>query len=76
MSITVRARGLVQRHPVLSYVVLAYALAWSWYLPLAMRGTSCARVSAAHAPTGAGSAHAGGRLSLPGRDAPGSGRLR
>ena len=38
MRITVEARALVRRHPVLSYVVLAYALAWSWYVPLAMRG--------------------------------------
>ena len=38
MRITVEARALVRRHPVLSYVVLAYALGWSWYVPLAVRG--------------------------------------
>lgn len=32
------ARALVRRYPVLSYVVLAYALGWSWCVPLAMRG--------------------------------------
>jgi membrane protease YdiL (CAAX protease family) len=32
------ARTLVRRRPVLTYVVLAYALGWSWYVPLAMRG--------------------------------------
>ena len=37
MRITVEARALVQRSPVLSYVVLAYALGWSWCVPLAMR---------------------------------------
>ena len=38
MRIAVKVRALVQRYPVLSYVVLAYALGWSWCVPLAMRG--------------------------------------
>src|SRR4051812_7028954 len=38
MHLTVRLRSLVRRHAVLSYVVLAYALGWSWYVPLAVRG--------------------------------------
>ncbi|HJY45428.1 MAG TPA: type II CAAX endopeptidase family protein [Propionibacteriaceae bacterium] len=38
LRITMEARALVRRYPVLSYVVLAYALGWSWCVPLAMRG--------------------------------------
>jgi membrane protease YdiL (CAAX protease family) len=38
MHLTVRLRALMRRRPVVSYVVLAYALGWSWYVPLALRG--------------------------------------
>jgi CAAX protease family protein len=38
MGVTVAVRALMRQHPVISYVVLAYALGWSWYLPLAVRG--------------------------------------
>ena len=38
LRITVEAQALVQRYPVLSYVVLAYVLGWSWCVPLAVRG--------------------------------------
>jgi membrane protease YdiL (CAAX protease family) len=38
VRITVETRALVLRHPVVSYVVLAYALGWSWYVPLAVHG--------------------------------------
>jgi membrane protease YdiL (CAAX protease family) len=31
-------RALVRQHPVISYVVLGYALGWAWYVPLAVRG--------------------------------------
>jgi membrane protease YdiL (CAAX protease family) len=31
-------RGLVSRHPVASFAVLAYVLAWSWWIPIAVRG--------------------------------------
>jgi uncharacterized protein len=38
VRILVRARALVARHPVVSYVVVAYVLGWSWFIPLAVRG--------------------------------------
>ena len=31
-------RTLARRHPLASYVVLAYGLSWSWWLPIAFRG--------------------------------------
>jgi uncharacterized protein len=31
-------RAAVRRHPVRSYVVLAYALSWTWWIPMAVRG--------------------------------------
>lgn len=31
-------RGLARRHPVISFFVLAYAISWSWWVPLALRG--------------------------------------
>lgn len=31
-------RPAVRRHPVLSYVVLVYALSWAWWIPMALRG--------------------------------------
>jgi membrane protease YdiL (CAAX protease family) len=31
-------RAAVRRHPLPSYVVLAYALSWAWWIPMALRG--------------------------------------
>jgi membrane protease YdiL (CAAX protease family) len=31
-------RAAISRHPVWTYVVLAYALSWSWWVPMAVRG--------------------------------------
>jgi uncharacterized protein len=31
-------RAAVRRHPVRSYVLLAYALSWTWWIPMAVRG--------------------------------------
>jgi membrane protease YdiL (CAAX protease family) len=31
-------RELARKHPVFVYVVVAYALSWSWWIPLAVRG--------------------------------------
>ena len=31
-------RAAVRRYPVRSYVVLAYALSWAWWIPMAVRG--------------------------------------
>ena len=31
-------RGLARRHPVMTFFVLAYAISWSWWVPLALRG--------------------------------------
>jgi membrane protease YdiL (CAAX protease family) len=33
-----RVRMWVREHAVVSYVVLAYALSWSWWIPMAIRG--------------------------------------
>jgi membrane protease YdiL (CAAX protease family) len=38
MLILVHLRTLVRRRPVVSFVVLTYALGWSWFLPMALRG--------------------------------------
>src|SRR3954464_11834006 len=31
-------RAAVRSHPLLSYVVLAYAISWAWWIPMALRG--------------------------------------
>lgn len=38
----------VRRHPLVAFVVLAYALSWSWWIPMAIRGD---RVGPGHLPT-------------------------
>jgi membrane protease YdiL (CAAX protease family) len=38
VRIIVKARALARRQPVLSYVILAYALGWSWFVPMAVHG--------------------------------------
>lgn len=35
-----RIRDLVRAHPLAAYVVLAYALAWAWWLPLVFSGAT------------------------------------
>jgi membrane protease YdiL (CAAX protease family) len=38
VGFTGQVRRMVQRHPVISYVVLAYAFGWAWCVPMAVRG--------------------------------------
>jgi len=40
------ARGVARRHPVATYVVLAYALSWSCRLPLMLTGSVAPRATA------------------------------
>ena len=37
------ARGLARRHPAATYVALAYTLSWSWWLALAVTGSTVRR---------------------------------
>jgi len=39
---------VVRRHPLLAFVVLAYGLSWSWWIPMALHGD---RVGPGHWPT-------------------------
>jgi len=41
-STLVGVRAWVHRHRIVSYVVLAYALSWSWWIPLALHGSRTA----------------------------------
>jgi predicted metal-binding membrane protein len=56
MRVPTGLRPAVRRHAVVAYVVAAYVLGWSWYLPLALRG-DVVRTGAAGRPTYQGSLH-------------------
>jgi membrane protease YdiL (CAAX protease family) len=38
MRMAAETRSLVRRHPMASFVLLAYAFGWSWWVPIALRG--------------------------------------
>ena len=58
--------ALVRRHPVVTYVILTFALSWAYWIPMLLRGDAV-EVRAARDGDGGGGdpSHAAGRASHP-----------